>query len=82
MKLNYKIQMIISVVLILLCNVLATVFKNWIFRSIGFIACGFLYLIHPVVPAGVETTKKTLVLVRVAGAFLILFGLFSRSYIY
>ena len=82
MKLTYKMQMIISPVLILLANVLSTIFKHWIYRSAGFVICGLLWVIHPVLPNGAEVSKRTLLWVRIAGVILILIGVFTRAYIY
>jgi len=82
MKLNYKAQMIISVVIVLLANILSTVFKHWIYRSIGFVICGLLWIVHPVLMNGAEVSKRTLLWVRIAGIVLILIGVFTRSYIY
>lgn len=82
MKLNYKNQMIVSVIFILLANVFSTVFKHWIFRSVGFVICGLLWIIHPVLMNGAEISKRTLLLVRIAGVVLVLIGIFTRSYIY
>ncbi|MBE6638986.1 MAG: hypothetical protein E7616_05985 [Ruminococcaceae bacterium] len=82
MKLNYKNQMIISIVVILLANVLSTIFKHWVYRSAGFVICGLLWIIHPVLPKGAEVSKRTLWWVRFAGLILILIGVFTRVYIY
>lgn len=82
MKMNYKNQLIVSVVIIILTNVLSTIFKHWIYRSAGFVICGLLYLLHPVFPNGVEKTKKTLLWVRIAGVVLVLIGVFTRAYTY
>ncbi|MBE6996047.1 MAG: hypothetical protein E7429_04895 [Ruminococcaceae bacterium] len=82
MKLNYKNQMIIAVVVILLANVLTTIFKHWVYRSAGFVICGLLWLIHPVLPNGAEVSKRTLLWTRIAGVILILIGVFTRTYFY
>ncbi len=82
MKLTYKTQMIISLIVILLANVISTILKHWIYRSVGFVICGLLWVIHPVLPKGVKVSKKTLLWVRVAGLILILIGVFTRAYIY
>ena len=60
MKLTYKAQMIITVVVILLANVLSTIFQHWIYRSAGFVICGLLWIIHPVLSKGALVTKRTL----------------------
>lgn len=82
MKMNYKNQLIVSVFVIILTNVLSTMLKHWIYRSAGFVLCGLLFLIHPVLPNEVEKTKKTLLWVRIAGVVLILIGIFTRAYTY
>mgnify|MGYP003295254863 FL=1 len=82
MKLTYKAQMFISLVIILLANVISTILKHWIYRSGGFVICGLLWLIHPVLPNGTEVSKRTLLWTRIAGVILILIGVFTRAYIY
>ena len=82
MKLTYKAQMLICLVIILLANVISTILKHWIYRSGGVVICGLLWLIHPVLPNGVEASKKTLLWTRIAGIILILIGVFTRAYIY
>lgn len=82
MKFTYKVQMISSLVIILLANVLSTIFKHWIYRSAGFVVCGLLWIIHPVLPNGAEVSKRILLWVRIAGIILILIGVFTRAYIY
>lgn len=82
MKLTYKTQMFISLVIILLANVISTMLKHWIYRSGGFVICGLLWLIHPVLPNGVEVSPKALLWTRIAGVILILIGVFTRAYIY
>ena len=82
MKLTYKAQMIVSLAIILLANVISTMLKHWIYRSGGFVICGLLWLIHPVLPNGAEVSKRTLLWTRIAGVILILIGVFTRAYIY
>lgn len=82
MKLNYRAQMVVAVVIVLLANVLSTIFKHWIYRSAGFVVCGLLWIIHPVLPNGKKESRETLLWVRIAGFILILMGVFTRSYIY
>ena len=80
MKLTYKAQMIIEVVIILLANVLSAIFKHWVYRSAGFVFCGLLWIIHPALPKGAEVSKKTLLWTRIAGFILILIGISTRVY--
>ena len=82
MKLTYKAQMLISLVIILLANVISTILKHWIYRSGGFVICGLLWLIHPVLPNGADVSKRTLLWTRIADVILILIGVFTRAYIY
>ena len=81
MKLTYKTQMMISLVIIILANILSTIFKHWIYRSAGFVVCGLLWIVHPVLPKGAEVSERTILATRVAGIILILIGIFTRVYI-
>ena len=78
MKLTYKMQMIISIVIIILANIITEIFDLWIYRSLGFCVCGFMWIIHPVLPNGAEVSKRTLLWVRIAGIILVLIGVFTR----
>mgnify|MGYP003296942606 FL=1 len=78
MKLNYKMQIIISIVVIILANIITEMFDFWIYRSLGFCVCGLMWIIHPVLPNGAEVSKRTLLWVRIAGIILILIGIFTR----
>lgn len=82
MKLTYKTQIGVALAIILLANVLSTIFKHWIYRSAGFVVCGLLWIIHPVLPSGAEVSKRTMLWVRIAGIILILIGIFTRVYTY
>jgi len=82
MKLTYKAQMIISLLVILLANVISTILKHWIYRSAGFVVCGLLWVIHPVLPDGEKVSPKAFLWTRVAGLILILLGVFTRAHIY
>lgn len=78
MKLTYKVQTIVSVIIIILAYIIAEIFDFWIYRSIGFAICGLLWIVHPVLPIGAEVSKKTLGWVRLAGVILVLIGVFTR----
>ena len=82
MKLNYKNQLILTIVIVVVFNLMNTLFKHWIFTSIGYCLCGLLWVLHPVMLGNAEPTKKNLNWVRLAGAVLILIGLMTRSYLY
>ena len=78
MKLTYNAQMVVSVIIIILANILAETSDSWIYRSIGFGVCGLLWIIHPVLPKGAEISERTLLWTRIAGVILILIGVFTR----
>ena len=78
MKLTYKAQMILSFILVILGNILTDVFVFWIYRSISFIICGLLFIVHPVVPKHLEGIDKSVFWTRIAGVILILIGIFTR----
>lgn len=77
MKLNYKSQMVLAVGIVVVFYILAIVFGNMIFRSLGLCLSGLLYAIHPVVQESEASNKELKKAVRVAGIFLILIGLFT-----
>ena len=78
MKLTYKVQTIVSVIIIILANIITETFDFWIYRSIGFAICGLLWIVHPVLPGGAEVSNRTLSWVRIAGVMLVLIGVFTR----
>ena len=81
MKPNYRQQLILSVIPVLLGNILCTVFRHWIYRNIAFFLCGILWIIHPVLVLNREPTKKELRMVQIwGGGILILIAIFTRSY--
>ena len=80
MKWTYKTQMMIFLAVIILANILSTIFKHWIYRSAGFVVCGLLWIVHPLLPKGAEVSERTILATRVAGIILILIGIFTRVY--
>ena len=81
MKLTYKKQMIIAVIIIILANIMTDIFDFWIYRRVGFVICGLIWILHPVLPNGAEVSKRTLLWTRIAGIILILIGVFTRVHI-
>jgi len=79
MKLNHKTQMILAVGIVVICYILAMVFQNMLFRTLGLCLSGLLYAIHPVVQKGEESNKELKRAVRIAGIFLILIGIFTTA---
>ena len=78
MKLTYRKQVALGVIIIILANILTDVLNFWLYRSIGFGICGLLWIIHPVVPDRMEANRQTLLWTRIAGTILILIGVFTR----
>ena len=78
MKLNYDAQLTISFILVIFGNILTDVLDFWIYRSLAFVICGLLFVVHPVVPNYLETNKKTVFWTRIAGVILILISGFTR----
>ena len=83
MKLNYKRQLILTVVLVLLGNILCTVFQHWVYRNIAFFICGVIWILHPVMAGNQEPTTKQLNQIRFwCGGILLLIAFFTRSHAY
>ncbi len=82
MKLNYSKQLTVCFGIIILFNILTTVFKHWIFHSIGFCLTGLIWIINPVMIHDKTPSKKEKLLLRLSGVALILIGIFSRAYYY
>lgn len=78
MKLTYRVQITLSCVIVLLANVASTILQHWAYRSLGFVICGFLWIIHPILPKSATITKTALFGTRVAGVVLVLIGVFTR----
>lgn len=83
MKLNYSRQLTLTILLVLVGNVLSTIFKHWIYRNIGFFIGGLIWIFHPVMAGNRAPTAKELRLIQIlCGGVLILIALFTRSYTY
>lgn len=78
MKLNYRAQLILAVIIFVAFYILTILFGNWIFRSIGLCICGLMYAIHPVVSEKDAGNKEIKKFIRIAGIILILAGIFTR----
>ena len=81
-KLNYSRQLILTIAIVLVFNLLNTLCRHWIFTSIGYALCGLLWIVHPVMAGSREPTKKQLNIIRLAGGVFILIAIFTRSYLY
>ena len=82
MKLNYKNQLTITILIGFVFSGLNMLLHHWIFTSIGRILAGLLWVVHPVMFGTVPPTRKQKWIIRGAGIFLILYGVFGRLYLY
>ena len=82
MKLNNTQQLILTVVLLFLGNILGTIYHTWTFRSIALVIDGLLWIINPVLAAHVYATKARIMWTRIAGVILILMGIFTRMIVW
>ena len=82
MKLNNTQQLILTVVLLFLGNILGTIYHTWTFRSIALVIDGLLWIINPVLAAQVYATKARIMWTRIAGVILILMGIFTRMIVW
>ena len=81
-KLTYKRQLLLTVGIVVVFNLLNTLCKHWIFTSIGYALCGLLWFFHPVMIGDREPRGDLLNLIRAAGFALIVMAFFTRSYLY
>ena len=82
MKLNNTQQLILTVVLLFLGNILGIIYHTWTFRSIALVIDGLLWIINPVLAAHVYATKARIMWTRIAGVILILMGVFTRMIVW
>lgn len=83
MNLNYKHQLILTVLLVLLGNVLNTILQQWYWRNIAYLLCAIVWIFHPVMISDQKPTKKQLNQIRFwGGGILLLMALFTRTYFY
>ena len=82
MKAEFKKQLTVTVVIVLVFHVLNTLFRHWIFSSIGHCICGLIWIIHPVKLNDIRPEKAQFIECRVAGVILILLGLMLRARFY
>ena len=68
--------------IVLVFSVLNTVFKHWVFSSIGFCICGLLCTIRPVKMNDIRPERSQLLECRIAGVIMILLGLMLRAKFY
>ena len=75
LKLSFKRQVILGLLLMAVSFICATVFKRGILYNIGWVLYGLLFLLHPVFPENVQTDKKHYHMLRAVGALIIIIGI-------
>lgn len=74
MKLNYRNQIILSILLIISANTVGTLCANGLIVAAGFMLAGLLWIIHPVVSADMTPTPTALWGIRLLGLIIMLAG--------
>ena len=74
MKLNYRNQLILSILLIIIGNTIGTLYANGFVVASGFIIAGLIWIVHPVVSADMTPTPMALWGIRLLGLIIALAG--------
>ena len=82
MKPNNTQQLLLTVALLTLGNILGTIYHTWTFRSLALVIGGLLWIINPVLAKHVYVTKARIRWARIAGLILILMGIFTRMIVW
>ena len=82
MKEEFRKQIAITVIIVLVFNVLNTIFQQWIFSSIGHVICGLIWIVHPVKINDIRPEKSQFRECRIAGVILIVLGIMLRARLY
>lgn len=78
-KLSFKVQIWLGMGIFILCLVLAAVTNTPLFRNIGWMLYGLLFIVNPVPPENVHGEEKTVkLIVRIAGIIAVAWGLLTR----
>ena len=82
MNVKFRNQLLVSVAIILVFNIMNTFPKHWIFTSMGYYACGILWLIRPIPFNTTQNEKIQKAACRIAGVLLIIIGAIFRARYY
>ena len=82
MKPEFQKRLVTMGIIVLVFSVLNTVFKHWIFSSIGFCISGLLCVIRPVKMNDIRPEKRQLMECRIAGIIVVLLGIMLRARLY
>lgn len=79
--LTYKRQLLFGLILIVLGNFFAFIFRQGVFSNIAWIAYGSMFLVNPVYPERLgyfHGEKKVKCAIRIVGLICIIVGLITR----
>jgi len=79
---EFRKRLLVLVIVVLVFSVMNSLFKHWIFSSIGYCICGLLCIVKPVKLNDIQPEKNQFLACRIAGALLILLGIMVRSKFY
>ena len=82
MKPEFQKRLVTMGIIVLAFSILNTVFKHWIFSSIGFGISGLLCVVRPVKMNDIQPEKRQFMECRIAGVILILLGIMLRARLY
>ena len=74
MKLNYRNQLILSILLIISGNTICTLYADGFVVASGFIIAGLIWIVHPVVSADMTPTPMALWGIRLLGLVIAMAG--------
>lgn len=82
MNAKFRNQLLVSIAIILVFNIMNTFLKHWIFTSMGYYACGILWLIRPIPFNTAQEEKIQKDACRIAGILLLIIGAILRARYY
>lgn len=82
MRPEFKKRLITMAIIVFLFCILNTIFRHWIFTSIGFCIVGLICVIRPVKMNDIQSEKRQLIECRIAGIIVILLGMMLRARLY
>lgn len=82
MRPEFKKRLITMAIIVFVFCILNTIFKHWIFTSIGFCIGGLICVIRPVKMNDIQPEKRQLMECRIAGIIVVLLGIMLRARLY
>ena len=82
MRPEFKKRLITMAAIVFISCILNTVFKHWLFTSVGFCISGLICVIRPVKINDIQPEKQQFTECRIAGVIVILLGIMLRARFY